>query len=1159
MKKLKSALLLALAVMLAVSVNIGSLSVLVRADAGFSGKFFVGTMVTRVKEGDTFEVPAAADGISRKVVTPAGERASAKAANENVYTATQLGHYKVTYSEIDGDAEYSYNVFCYEDREYYVRVNEKVDDFIPTYLAKGDSIKVPVFELVYKNSRGEVIVVDNGGAQGVQYSEDIARRVGSGDIIAEMSGSLSLVFWAKTGADAVKKYTKEYTVLVQDNFEYTAMPVLNTLSMTGTANLNALYTLPIATASDVYEKNVFIEVSVIGPDGQGGVAPVREYKPNDYGYADLTTKGGEVKFNNKDVVSFYPVHEGRYIVSYVAHTRGGSSSTHDYDIFCSDKLAPVIRELADDLIPTKWGLTKVSRWDGNEDDPGSTDLTDLSFNLPLPYAVDNVDATDDLKLTINLVSPANVTVASWVGDIKDYRAEGGVTVTSAYNTYFVTDHKDCKLKANADGLMKFSFEYLFFSDENNSGGHANLRDDRQKYGDWTWTYQVRDTKDNGGSGAARRSVVTNLSRTFSDIEPPKVNENNLDIPKYVLINNEKDSFTVPVIPLFPDDDTRLTTEYKMSSAAVVAEGATVKFDGITCDVINEFDVKGGETYNIEKIGDTHYMLIAKDNKDYAFALASLDPKVTFKFWATDDVGNRSETTTIEIDMLYSGSIQQDVKLTESDDAGAAEGVALDLSGGKQKEKMVLGDFAVKNIKYVSYTGVEIFVTDPDGDPVSVSAYIYNRQVAGKDTEDKADDVYTMCVRDITLTPVKEGVHRINIRVYDISGKTIAFGYSFDVAKATGGGGIIETAAKIEKTGLIRTEYELEKAFSVNDLSVENVIVRYVEGSGFGLMNNVFTGFTTTTYRIRDYVIEDYTDWADDKDTLDNSTVRTAYSVELKNNEKPTIEIHDIVPKFIRDTAKPENAEVYVKDQFINLPVITAFTKFENAEVEVEVRFKGEKITARKVYEKPNEERTFKAKETIKDEEGVETEVEYRFTGIFAFPAEREGDYNITVTAKSSSGNATSTHIIRIGDRTPPSFTVSPPKTAFVGSEFVRTAPTITAEGNQSTTVTRIEITLKGPNGANISAVSRSYPKLDDLNKDLESGWNFVDAGKYELTYEITNSNDIKSVQTFQIEVFKKDGRTPTPPVVLTTVLIVIGVLLLAGVIVYVVRFRTVKK
>lgn len=1132
MKRLKSAVLLVISIALCLSITLSSFSVSAFAQADFNGQFFAGNMITRVKEGADFSVPTPNEGVTLEVTTPSGQKATPK--SENTYRATQLGNYKVTYKAEDGKNKYSYNVLCYEEREYSIKVTETAEDFIPSLVAVGKKLKMPKFELVYSNAKGETTVLPTtmDVTKGIQYDTDMATlSTEDGDIYlnVENAGTLNITFWAKTGVDTTKKFVKEYTVKVQENFEDTIAPVLNTLSLSPTANINALYTLPMATATDHHEKNVFIEVNVIGPDGE----PVLDYKANDYGYADTSVEPTErVMFDNKEVRSFYPVEEGSYKITYVAIDGSGNRSiTHEYTVECRDRLAPKIEEFASDLIPTKWGL-EVYKGDG-ADEPSAVGV-DASFKLPMPLAVDNATPSDELEMTLTIKNPASRNVARWQGKVSEFLGEG-VKVESSFNTYLKAENEDYILKAQ-NGVMDFSFDLFNFDND-------RINKDSEKFGDWTIEYSFKDAANNGGTGNARKIATINLSKSFTDLKAPEIDENNLDIPKYVLINDENDSFTVPVVPLLSDDDTELTINYTMKSPANLGGRNTVTYEGVEYTVINLHKVKGGEEYAIQNIGGDYYMLISEDNKDYAFLLEG--SLVTLEFFALDDVGNNSEHKIINIDILYAGSIEQDIFLAASDADQQATAPDFDLSDGKQKEEKVLGGFVIQNVMHIDYTGFELSIVDADGQPVEFKVYTYNRKNVGLD-EQPEEDIYTIYVDDITVTPKKEGIYTVNIRVYDISGKSAAYGYSFNVQKSGSQGGVIgQSAARIEGTGTLRTEYQLEKTFAVQDINVENVVVREINGFGFGIMNSIFIGLDTATYRIRDYVIEDYSpDW-----TEDDLDLRSSYNVLIEDKEKPVIEIHDIIPKYISETTpEPEVPGEYEEGAYVELPVITAYTKFENADIEVRVEFEGEKVDSYKIYTGPNG-KTFKAKETVAGEE-----VENRFTGVFAFAAEKEGEYRITITATTSSGEtANIDRTVIVGDRTPASFTVSPIKTATVGSKYVIAVPTV--EGN----ITKIEVTLRGPDNSIINEASVSYTSISDLERNKETTYKFADAGIYTVTYTITNSNNIESSDTFEIEV-SDTGSTPrNNPAPIATVVIIVGILLIIGVIIYMVRFRAVKK
>ena len=161
---------------------------------------------------------------------------------------------------------------------------------------------------------------------------------------------------------------------------------------------------------------------------------------------------------------------------------------------------------------------------------------------------------------------------------------------------------------------------------------------------------------------------------------------------------------------------------------------------------------------------------------------------------------------------------------------------------------------------------------------------------------------------------------------------------------------------------------------------------------------------------------------------------------------------------------------------------------------------------------------------------------------------------------------TATYSINIGDVVGPEFTI---KGGTAASARMRVGDTFNfadmelSQNENNVTITkklynpsREEVTEATVSGSYDSHRNDKYNGYD--SKDKESPIKFTMAGQYEVVYTATDSVGNVTTQRYNITVVSSGSGKPTTITTLSTVLIVVAVVLLAGVIVYVVRFRKVK-
>lgn len=1142
MKKSRSIWLYLLTAILSVTLLLGSFNVFAFADDGSfnnGDELFAGKITERVVLGSEVAVPQPNDGVTLTVTAPDGVKVI-DGLREEIgdfrVKASKLGVYTVEYSadtnREDGTGKklsYTYNILCYEQREYSIRVNTVEKNFIPTYVATGAKVNVPDFDLVYTNNDDEVVVVKDA-------VKDMSFTVGSADrsesaeagvfavLTTKRASVMTITLRAKISADSNKWYSEDIVVNVQDNFEDTTAPTLSAVSLSTSANVNTKVQLPAMNPSDDYSSRTFVEISVKDPDGNN----VKTYEVNDYGYAMPDKEGAEVVFDNSTAEGrvFYPVKLGAYKVSYRAFDGFNWSQTNTYTVTVSDKLAPQIVDTHSDEIPTQWGINSVKKSDGTE----ANNASDIStaFKMPFPEVVDNYYGADGIKVTIQLDNP-NRTIAKWEGKVSEFA--NGVALTSTYAKYF----KDEKGPSFKDTGLDFDFNLINFEQSTLNGKTG------EKVGDWKLTYTVKDDK---GSATSKKEFVIKVVENFTDTEAPVIDEN-IDLPKYVLITGEDDTFEVPAISVSDNYDTDMSIVYSMTSAGVTA-GGTVVYDGVTYEVISEYDEldKSGATYDIFSVAGKYYIGISEDNHDYALLLSGSPAKVTLNFSAKDDVGNSSAMKATEIDVLYADKLVQTALHAEFN---------IEDKGGRAGEAINLGGFEISNVENREYTGFELSVTDPKGNEIPFTAYTYT----DKDTKN-------IVVRDITVTSGVEGSHILAVKLFDISGVSKAYAYTFEVTEKSSTEVPINYAAVMTETTelgeavLLETDYTITRDDGYT--SDDYVLMRRINGERFALMGDEFTVYESVSYTVDDYAVRkdllvmEINSLIDELKNSAHNRLLGSYSTVGAATAEHKIEVHGVIESHYERTNSVDEG-VYEEGAYIELPAISGYTSSgEIGEISVTVDKDGEEVKVYKKYRKIGEEgfELKRANVVLTDEEKETLE----FTGNFVFPAEDDGEYEIRIVSKASVAEATKNYTITVGDVSLPSFTLeSAQNSAKVSDKF--TVPTITfAEG---ASVESITLNIKDPTGTVISdaSVTVTYSVFNKQGIKLE--YEFESSGTYTVECIVKGNNGKEAKEHYTINVVAPQNNWTKAQTTLMVVLIIVGVLLLVGLIVYFVRFRKVRK
>lgn len=1078
--------------------------------------------------GDSFEVPAAGSGATVTVKAPNGTTVEPV---EGKVVAKQMGNYIVTYTASNG-AKYDFKVYVSLDEDYFLRVDYNGAD-IPSYIQKNGTFTIPAAHVYYYND--DNILIEYPADQvklSVYDSYDNKYEVG-GTFTASTNGKTYLTYSARVGADDsyAKYFTQTFTINVQSTFTDAAAPTISVAGVTSDISINRSVTIPQVTATDNYDENIKVEITVVDPDGN----KVRLTDVNKYGYAyqdkakldadaaqtDKTKWNyPEIVFDNDKAMTFYPVKTGDYVVSYAAYDDAGNkSAVREYHMTCSDFKAPDFYSIEDWRIPETWGLTV-------------NDAAAGKISFPIPEVVDNLDHavpesaedTSLISLYFRITDSDNSrTVVEFTNILSSGESDDGkFTANSVYGKsgetyYFNRDHS----------LFEFDFDLY------NREADAEADAEKDNSGTYTVYYRARDKAQNTSS----KTYTIKLEKTYTDKTQPSAAE--VTVPSYMSVNDE--SIDIPNPSVADPEDTRPHVIYRVYSDKA---GLDSKVEGN-----GYITVKGGETAEVKTDAEKGAYITTDDGETKLF----LGETLYFFVSVTDKAGNTktNAATTLDDAAFDYTTCEAKVKIVGNGSSASSSYQYYDAVNIKPADtadttinagdKVNAGSFAflatgAENLNMRDYLGFEVTVADPNGKAVSLSLETVN--IEGQLS---ATDVAGVVVSNIIFTPSVDGTHTVTVRVFDVNGYNKATGYYFNVEKASSDS-TQTAAANISTTGgSVNVKYQLRNKV-INGITPDPAapdakyfVARQISGGVFSLVGSELTAKTQGSYSFRDGYVNG-TLVFNLMDNLINSGSATEVYVDYNTSAITT----DRYTASITDTATPVievqgDMPAYKKrGETVVLPSVIAYSENGNAEIDI----------------------------TVKNAKSNDVKTDYDAEkNSYSFEGSTDGAYTVTYTASYANATpVTATYTINIGDVVGPEFTVSGGTTdrQTVGNTF--TFGTITlAEGESSSGVT-ITKKLYDPSreevsDATVSGSYSSYAGKENNGTDIT----FDKAGTYEVVYTATDSVGNVTTQRVSITVVSSGSGTPTTITTLSTVLIIVAVVLLAGVIIYVVRFRKVKE
>lgn len=587
------------------------------------------------------------------------------------------------------------------------------------------------------------------------------------------------------------------------------------------------------------------------------------------------------------------------------------------------------------------------------------------------------------------------------------------------------------------------------------------------------------------------------------------------------------TYTIELVDEFVDEAAVTVSFEDVPSQTVYASASeAVKYTVPAATVSCENDSRLSVTYKIGttevKAGD-EYEITEKNNK-YYLTIDGTDIEVTsagFKVEATavSDTGT-SKTASIDIKVFIpSGTKAFEFTSSIADPTVGNTNLTF---GGYYKVAALSGQSA-------DDLGIELGFKNSAGAYLPINAEFY---VANE----------TLYVRNISVDNLgKGGTYYLEARAFDRNGFEEVMVYKYDVTFAsTDDGGYdvtsaikassseISSSVKLDKTSIKSGNINSETYFESGELNESysnqnKYIVKLayeVKGGKFSVIGDDFTALNTGDYSITKKIVLLKATSANEQYKSANAEKATALAEYLAGKETT-----DKLSVSDTSTVKFELAEELVpyveKDSTVTIPAGIAYTEFANATVTAKVT----------------------------DPNGSDVKVTSD-----TFKAIKNGTYTVTYTAKiDGKEDKTFSYTFKAGNVTAPEFTVEGGKdyTAKIGStfKFAKINAIDSDADGKAYTYTKT-LTLNGTTIA--SGTGRDYETSSDAITLSESG-------KYTVTYTVTDEAGNKSSVVYSVTVTSESNSGGISLAALSAILIVVGVLLIAGVIVYLFRFRTVKK
>ena len=630
------------------------------------------------------------------------------------------------------------------------------------------------------------------------------------------------------------------------------------------------------------------------------------------------------------------------------------------------------------------------------------------------------------------------------------------------------------------------------------GKYADSKSNDKSYqvaGEYTVKYVVRDE----AGVSTTKTYTIELVDEFVDEAAVTVSFDDVPSQTVYASATEAVKYTVPAATVSCENDSRLSVTYK----------------------IGDKEVKAGDEYEITEKNNKYYLTI--DGTEIEVTSAGFKVEAT----AVSDTGT-SKTASIDVKVFIPSESKTFTFSSEKVDSLLDECVA------GNANLTINRYFKVSDtVLSADDLGIELGFKNSDGANLKFEAEFYVANNA-------------LYVRNISVDNLgKNGLYYLEVKAFDRNGFEEVMVYEYDVKFATSGGGgypansasaikasssEISSSVKLDKTSIDsgdinNSTYFEDDETNANYETQDKYIVKLayeVKGDKFSVIGDDFTALNTGDYSITKKIVLLNATSANKQYKSANAERATALAEYLAGKETT-----DKLSVSDTSTVKFELTEElvpYVKDMgsTVKIPAGIAYTEYANATVTAKVT-------------KPN---------------GNQEDATIGGT----YKVDQNGTYTVTYTAKiDGKEDKTFSYTFKAGNVTAPEFTVDGGKdyTAKIGSTFkFAKINAIDSDADGKTYTYTKTLTLNGTTIA--SGTGRDYETSSDAITLSESG-------KYTVTYTVTDEAGNKSSVVYSVTVTSESNSGGISLAALSAILIVVGVLLIAGVIVYLFRFRTVKK
>ena len=1082
---------------------------------------------------------------------------------------------------------------------------------IPEYAASGTTITLPLATVVQYDDYGKRVEVLPLDADNTRFSTltttqgdidhvyvevfqgsagdkvDLTSSGGTFTFTAGESNKNTSYFvrYSYVNSDTTPLLTKEFRIRTQIGFERDPQqkPVLSVNGPSNTADINTKVELPTASVTDEFQKNAQITISVTkdnNPVKEATVDPVT-------GWATGVADDAKVAYFDNGLNNFfYPTEAGDYIITYKAFVPNFDKDGKPTDAIASqqsrfvvrvlDRQAPIFTKMNDSMIPSSWGA-RVFGLDERIDPstpnykPTAKEVSDTTLKFPGFYndelkVKDNVDTLGNgLKVEVKLTSPQNVDIWRYTDISDDSKSnEGKAPITGG--TVF-----------NKDAHFSDGFNFKAYQDA--------IRESSIAFdGEYTLTYRAYDSSNQ----SITKDYKIQITSSYTDLAIPVLSMPD-NIETTLAFNKDLD-WSIPNPTVSSTGDLRPTINYDLMVGSTPYK-INFSQDGGTRSVVDRLKVVDEKLYLTPFTLDQQILDTVATGESREIATTGDTTKLTLVLSAVSSVGNHSviDTTrpynensnfklTTDI-TLANPTFDRDVTIVETNlnlnipsDASAYAGVQgenVNLGGGV----LVDGLSAVEK----DFVGFEVTVTAPsnfdatDG-KVIPGGIISNLSVDSWYESNSAGTTFNLNIDNIQFVPSGYGDgYMLTIRLFTVNGNNSVYTKFFSIDENQNSGGpntrgfrssinsranfVVPDTTKQFESYRLPTWTEID-----SNNNPTSHMRRRITGGAYEVMGDMFTPLTEGTFEFEHKWFTAYNqDW-DNGEDLDGGK----FATNANDSDSPVFSI-------VGDRA----VAMYLatsSDTMYLLPTVTASNTHQSFDVDKPSIKDGVGNAVEAVW--IDDVTAWNADSNNADSKVEADGLNGQNSG-WAFFHSADGNYTVTFTAKQGNLSGTKDYNIAVGKVDAPAMFVrnrdasdtdSSKRTnnttisRAYDSEFkflVVRAAEITDDkesSQQNDKITELGYTfskkLVDPDGTMVSEITDRFSEGNGVNLNKSGTWT--------VTYTITDrvGNQSKIVDTIIVD--KQSDAGFFSLATISTILIILGIVLIVGAFVYLLLFRKVR-